>query len=103
MKSVVGHGCLCCGAVLLCLGVQGQASAAGDQDPRVGLKAGSATPGRRAQHLELVASLPKPEGFFDPKRSRPETRRRRPEAATELPSGTDRDRRRRRPRSASWR
>jgi hypothetical protein len=36
-------------------------------DPRVGLKAGLRDAGQAARHMELVASLPKPEGFFDPK------------------------------------
>jgi hypothetical protein len=37
-------------------------------DPRVGLKAGLRDAGQAARNLELVASLPKPDGFFDPKR-----------------------------------
>jgi hypothetical protein len=36
-------------------------------DPRVGLKAGLHDAGEAARNLERVASLPKPEGFFDPK------------------------------------
>ena len=36
-------------------------------DPRVGLKPGLRDAGVAARHLELLASLPKPEGFFDPK------------------------------------
>jgi hypothetical protein len=36
-------------------------------DPRVGLKAGLRDAGKAARHIELVASLPKPPGFFDPK------------------------------------
>jgi hypothetical protein len=35
-------------------------------DPRVGLKAGLRDAGKAARNLELVASLPKPPGFFDP-------------------------------------
>ena len=35
-------------------------------DPRVGLKAGFQDAGQSASHLALVASLPKPTGFFDP-------------------------------------
>ena len=35
-------------------------------DPRVGLKAGIRDAGQAIRNLELVASLPKPEGFFDP-------------------------------------
>ena len=37
------------------------------QDPRVGLKPGLRNAGQAARNLELVASLPKPEGFYDPK------------------------------------
>jgi hypothetical protein len=36
-------------------------------DPRVGLKAGLRDAGVAAWNMALVASLPKPEGFFDPK------------------------------------
>ncbi len=37
------------------------------QDPRVGLKPGFHDAGSVARNLELVWSLPKPDGFFDPK------------------------------------
>ncbi len=37
------------------------------RDPRVGLKAGFKDAGEAALHLERIASLPKPDGFFDPK------------------------------------
>ena len=36
-------------------------------DPRVGLKAGLRDAGQAARNMELVASLSKPKGFFDPK------------------------------------
>jgi hypothetical protein len=36
-------------------------------DPRVGLKAGFRDAGQAARNIELVASMPRPEGFFDPK------------------------------------
>jgi hypothetical protein len=36
-------------------------------DPRVGLKAGLRDAGQAARNMELVSSLPKPQGFFDPK------------------------------------
>ncbi len=36
-------------------------------DPRAGLSAGFDDAGQAIMHLELVASLPKPAGFFDPK------------------------------------
>ena len=35
-------------------------------DPRVGLKPGVNDADKAAWHLELIASLPKPPGFFDP-------------------------------------
>ena len=35
-------------------------------DPRIGLKAGFRDAGEAARNMEVVASLPKPEGFFDP-------------------------------------
>lgn len=35
-------------------------------DPRVALKAGFNDAGQAASHLALVATLPKPTGFFDP-------------------------------------
>ena len=41
------------------------ASPAGD--PRVGLKAGLRDAGEAARNMELLAHVPKPEGFFDPK------------------------------------
>ncbi|HEY6362965.1 MAG TPA: hypothetical protein VIX63_17790 [Vicinamibacterales bacterium] len=36
-------------------------------DPRVGLKAGLRDAGQAARNMELVANVPKPEGFFDPR------------------------------------
>ena len=39
----------------------------GQADPRVGLKPGVRDAGTAARNLELVASVPKPEGFFDPR------------------------------------
>jgi hypothetical protein len=83
MKSV-SAGLFCCGAVLLCFGVQGQGQQPA-RDPRVGLKAGFRDAGQAAKNLELVASLPKPQGFFDPKAPTGEPTA--PEAATES-SGT---------------
>jgi hypothetical protein len=54
---------LCGSAAVLVLTVEGGAQ---QQDPRVGLKAGFRDAGQAARNMELVASLPKPEGFFDP-------------------------------------
>jgi hypothetical protein len=39
----------------------------GSADPRVGLKAGFRDAGHAARNIELVASVPKPAGFFDPR------------------------------------
>ena len=36
------------------------------RDPRVGLKAGFRDAGQAIWHMELLSSLPKPDGFFDP-------------------------------------
>jgi hypothetical protein len=46
---------------------QERATPAPHADPRTGLKAGLRDAGKAAHNMELVASLPKPEGFFDPK------------------------------------
>jgi hypothetical protein len=43
------------------------AAAVASNDPRVGLKPGLRDAGEAARHLEKVASMPKPDGFFDPK------------------------------------
>ena len=43
------------------------AQTAASPDPRVGLKAGLRDAGVAARGLELIANVPKPEGFFDPK------------------------------------
>ena len=40
--------------------------ATGQTDPRIGLKAGFRDAGVAARNMELLANLPKPEGFFDP-------------------------------------
>ncbi|MGH9370529.1 MAG: LVIVD repeat-containing protein [Vicinamibacterales bacterium] len=78
---------LCVGAVLLSVAIHGRAQEQADRpdgparsqgeasapapatvtDPRVGLKGGLRDAGRAARNLELVVSLPKPAGFFDPK------------------------------------
>jgi hypothetical protein len=63
MKSVP-HQWLVLAAVLLCVVVNGRAQHA---DPRVGLKAGFRDAGEAAKNMERMATLPKPEGFFDPK------------------------------------
>jgi len=45
----------------------GETAAKNANDPRVGLKGGFRDAGHAARNMELVANLPKPEGFFDPK------------------------------------
>ena len=56
--------------VLVSVGVAALAAqsrpAAQRPDPRVGLKAGIRDAGQAIKNLELVASMPKPAGFFDP-------------------------------------
>ncbi len=73
MKAVTA-GCACVGAVLLMVGagVVAQERPATPTtvtvpDPRVGLKPGLKNAGWAARNLELVSSLPKPRGFFDPR------------------------------------
>jgi hypothetical protein len=61
---------LCFAALLLCVVIQGIAqqvpAVPATNDPRVGLKAGLHDAGEAAKNMERVASLAKPEGFFDP-------------------------------------
>ncbi|HEY2906796.1 MAG TPA: hypothetical protein VGJ29_12925, partial [Vicinamibacterales bacterium] len=59
---------LCMSAVLIALVVRGDAQQrpAAANDPRVGLKAGLHNAGEAAKNMEHVASLPRPQGFFDP-------------------------------------
>jgi hypothetical protein len=58
-------------AVGLCLSITGYAqspaSPPATTDPRVGLTPGFRNAGQAARNMQLVASLPKPDGFFDPK------------------------------------
>ena len=56
-------------ALALCASVSGhaQAPASTPADPRVGLKPGYHDAGEAARNMQLVATLPKPDGFFDPK------------------------------------
>ncbi len=77
MKSAVTT-VLCCAAVLLAVTAgEGQEPA---KDPRVGLKGGLRDAGQAARNMELVASLSKPSGFFDP--DAPEGEPTAPETAT---------------------
>jgi hypothetical protein len=47
-------------------GAPGPVAAAARPDPRVGLKPGIRDAGKAIWHMELVSSMPKPAGFFDP-------------------------------------
>jgi hypothetical protein len=60
--------CLCLSAVLLAVAIEGgaQQAPASPADPRIGLKAGLRDAGEAARNMKRIASLPKPEGFFDP-------------------------------------
>ena len=65
MKRFVVFGTTAC-ALSLAVAVQLTAQQGQPADPRVGLKAGLRDAGKAAWHLELVASMQKPPGFFDP-------------------------------------
>jgi hypothetical protein len=68
MKSVVIN--LAAGVVVaaaLAVGSAAQGPSASTTDPRVGLKPGFRDAGVAARNMELVSSMPKPEGFYDPK------------------------------------
>ena len=62
---------VCLVGLLACAVAQGAAQEKGPTasttDPRVGLKPGLRDAGIAAKNMELVATLGKPEGFFDPK------------------------------------
>ena len=63
---------LCVSALLAAVIAVGRAqdkpaATANTNDPRVGLKPGLHDAGTAARNMELVATLPKPPGFFDPK------------------------------------
>ena len=69
MTSVGGR-IICLSAFVLSVAVAGAQQPSpptASTDPRVGLKPGLKDAGVAASNLELVASLPKPPGFFDPK------------------------------------
>ncbi len=79
-------------ALLLSVVIDGaaqQVPPVGTIDQRVGLKAGLHDAGEAAKNLEHIASLPKPEGFFDPNapagRGSPPESSRPPEAPTANP------------------
>jgi hypothetical protein len=56
-------------AALVIVGIEGHAQQkpAAPNDPRIGLKPGIRDAGEAARNLEKIASMPKPEGFVDPK------------------------------------
>ena len=59
---------LCLAGLCLCTVFPGHAQAqATTGDPRAGLTPGFRTAGETARNMQHVSSLPKPEGFFDPK------------------------------------
>jgi hypothetical protein len=63
----------CVVAMILTIGIapdaqeRPAASAPASSDPRVGLKPGLRNAGEAARNMELVSTLPKPSGFFDPR------------------------------------
>jgi len=68
--TLVGKTCFAAGCGLLWVGAalsaQQRPMPPAMNDPRVGLKAGYLDAGEAAKNLEKVASMPKPEGFYDP-------------------------------------
>ena len=70
-------------SVLMTGSAQERSVTAGKPDPRVGLKAGFHDAGEAAFNLERIASLPKPDGFFDP--SKPAGNPSQPERDPNLP------------------
>ncbi|PYR63578.1 MAG: hypothetical protein DMF91_03030 [Acidobacteria bacterium] len=66
-SSVIRLLCFACLAALLSVAIGAQQAPARPNDPRVGLKAGLKDAGEAAWNLARISSLPKPEGFFDPK------------------------------------
>ena len=59
---------LCVSAVVVSAAIGGYAQqpAADPRDPRVGLKPGLRDAGVAAKNMELVSTMPRPDGFFDP-------------------------------------
>src|SRR5688572_9108963 len=65
MRLGIRIGCVC--AAMCALVLAGAAQEARPADPRTGLRAGLRDAGQAVRNMVLIASLPKPEGFFDPK------------------------------------
>ncbi len=53
-------------SMVIAVDTQERAGNAATSDPRVGLKGGLRDAGVAARNMELLANLPKPDGFFDP-------------------------------------
>lgn len=66
MRHAVAGGLSCALIALSLVAGDAQEPTPAPPDPRVGLKAGLRDAGVAAWNMTLVASLPKPEGFFDP-------------------------------------
>ncbi|MEP0545330.1 MAG: hypothetical protein ABJF88_00195 [Rhodothermales bacterium] len=68
VRRVVAALCLCTFALGVSLSASAQTMTAGEkaQDPRVGLKAGWQDAESAAMNMELVAHVPRPDGFFNP-------------------------------------
>ena len=90
MKSAATRS-LCLAAVLLSMVIDADAQERRAADPRIGLKGGLRDAEQAARNMQLVASLPKPEGFFDPKAptGRPTAKERDPNAPPEDPPPFD--------------
>ena len=65
VASDVGRRC-CAFTVVVCLVGRCRTQRTVHQDPRVGLRPGLRDAGQAARNMELLANLPKPDGFFDP-------------------------------------
>jgi hypothetical protein len=69
MKSIA-HTLVVAAVALLLFVVAGRAQqrtdAPASTDPRVGLKAGLRDAGEAARNMDRIATVPKPQGFFDP-------------------------------------
>ncbi len=66
MRRVLLLGGLSAVVTILVMPLAAQQAAQGGGDPRVGLAAGYEDAGEAAWHMELVANVPRPQGFYDP-------------------------------------
>ena len=57
---------VCWSVAILLIGGAAVAQQGAGQDPRTGLRPGFLDAGAAARNIELLTTLPKPEGFFDP-------------------------------------